>query len=130
MTFTFVKRKVHIDAVAEQLTHVDGVMIGRAAYHDPWLLADADERIFGLASSGLSRQEVAEAMAGYMEDQAASGVPVNRITRHMLGLFHGVPGARAWRRALSGGGEHTVETYRAALAALWVGLQPDKDLSA
>ena len=72
----------------------------------------------------MSRREVAEAMLPYIEEQAAAGVPVSRITRHLLGLFHGVPGARAWRRSLSesgsgsGSGEQTVETYRAALARL------------
>jgi tRNA-dihydrouridine synthase A len=61
---------------------------------------------------------VAEAMLPYIAAQAAAGVPVSRITRHLLGLFHGVPGARAWRQALSGTGEQTVATYEAALAAL------------
>ena len=139
-----------LDAAQAQLAHVDGVMLGRAAYHDPWVLAGADERFFGdarpagdrcepgegmvsahvaaMRPSGVrvSRREVAEAMLPYIEEQAAAGVPVSRITRHLLGLFHGVPGARAWRRSLSesgsgsgsGSGEQTVETYRAALARL------------
>jgi tRNA-dihydrouridine synthase A len=66
----------------------------------------------------LSRREVAEAMLPYLEEQVAAGVPVNRVTRHLLGLFHGVPGARVWRRALSGTGEQAIATYEAALAAL------------
>lgn len=131
-----------LDAALVQLTHVDGVMIGRAAYHDPWVLARADERVFGSAPPGVlqpvtahaglpasgrktqraamavSRRDVAEAMLPYVAEQAAAGVPVNRITRHLLGLFHGVPGARAWRRALSGDGGQTVEAYEAAVAVL------------
>jgi len=107
-------------AAGEQLAHVDGVMIGRAAYHDPWLLADADERIFGSAPRDLLRLQVAEAMLGYLEEQTARGVPGNRVTRHMLGLFHGVAGARAWRRALSAGGNldgQGTAPLRAAIAA-------------
>ena len=90
-----------LDAAAAQLARVDGVMIGRAAYHDPWLLAEADQRIFGAAPFRRSRCEVVEAMLVYIEAEAANGVPINHVTRHMLGLFHGVPGARAWRRTLS-----------------------------
>jgi tRNA-dihydrouridine synthase A len=107
-------------AAGEQLAHVDGVMIGRAAYHDPWLLADADERIFGSAPRDLLRLQVAEAMLGHLEAQTARGVPGNRVTRHMLGLFHGVAGARAWRRALSAGGHVEAQgtaPLRAAIAA-------------
>jgi tRNA-dihydrouridine synthase A len=107
-----------LDAAQAQLAHVDGVMMGRAAYHDPWVLAEADERIFGAAPQRVSRREVAEAMLSYIAGQAAAGVPVSRTTRHLLGLFHGAPRARAWRRALSGSGEQTVDTYRAALAIL------------
>jgi tRNA-dihydrouridine synthase A len=107
-----------LDSAQAQLGHVDGAMLGRAAYHDPWVLAEADARIFGDAPRQLSRREVAEAMLPYIAAQAAAGVPVSRITRHLLGLFHGVPGARAWRRALSGSGEQTFATYRAALTRL------------
>jgi tRNA-dihydrouridine synthase A len=107
-----------LDSAQAQLGHVDGAMLGRAAYHDPWVLAEADARLFGEAPRQLSRREVAEAMLPYIAAQAAAGVPVSRITRHLLGLFHGVPGARAWRRALSGSGEQTFATYRAALTRL------------
>jgi tRNA-dihydrouridine synthase A len=129
-----------LDAAQAQLGHLDGAMLGRAAYHDPWVLAEADARIFGEAPRQLSRREVAEAMLPYIAAQAAAGVPVSRITRHLLGLFHGVPGARAWRRALSGSGtgpesasgpasgsgprsesgsgEQALTTYRAALTRL------------
>jgi tRNA-dihydrouridine synthase A len=113
-----------LDAALAQLAHVDGVMLGRAAYHDPWVLARADERIFGNAPRQLSRREVAEAMLPYIAARAAAGVPVNRVTRHLLGLFHGVPGARVWRRALSGtgsgsgSGDQTLARYRAALTRL------------
>ncbi len=88
----------------EQLAHVDGVMIGRAAYHDPWLLAEADARVFGDPPASTTRREVFAAMLPYIERELASGTRLHAITRHMLGLFHGVPGARAWRRMLSAGG--------------------------
>ena len=107
-----------LDAGLAQLAHVDGVMIGRAAYHDPWMVAEADRRIFGASPREISRLEVAKAMVPYLAAQAANGVPVSRITRHLLGLFHGVPGARAWRRALSGPTAETTDEYRTALADL------------
>jgi tRNA-dihydrouridine synthase A len=88
----------------EQLAHVDGVMIGRAAYHHPWLLAEADARVFGDPPVSTTRREVFAAMLPYIERELATGTRLHAITRHMLGLFHGVPGARAWRRMLSAGG--------------------------
>lgn len=93
-----------LDAAAAQLAHVDGAMIGRAAYHDPWLLATADARIHGDPPRALTREDVAEAMREYVGRQAARGVPPARVTRHLLGLYHGVPGARAWRKAMAEGG--------------------------
>ena len=87
--------------VEQQLTHVDGVMIGREAYQNPWMLADADSRIFKQPAAARSRKEVVERMLPFVEQQQALGVPVHRITRHMLGLFQGQPGARSWRRHLS-----------------------------
>jgi len=87
--------------VEQQLTHVDGVMIGREAYQNPWMLADVDSQIFKQPAAAPSRKEVVERMLPFVEQQQARGVPVHRITRHMLGLFQGQPGARSWRRHLS-----------------------------
>lgn len=78
----------------------DGVMIGRAAYESPWILHEVDARYFG-QSTGPSRDEVIERMKRYCTEQVAQGVHLRSITRHMLGLFNGLPGARAWRRKLS-----------------------------
>jgi tRNA-dihydrouridine synthase A len=78
--------------IAEQLQHVDGVMLGRAAYHDPWLLADA----------GKTRAQVVAAMVAYARRHRE--VPLRGVVRHMLGLYHGLPRARQWRRLLSDAG--------------------------
>lgn len=101
------------------LGHVDGVMLGRAAYQTPYLLAEADRRYFGAREAAPDRHAVVEAMAGYVEAELAAGTPLAAMTRHMLGLFQGMPGARAWRRHLS---EHAhrpgagLTTLRDALA--------------
>ncbi len=83
------------------LDRLDGAMIGRAAYQSPWLLADADRIIYGDETSPPTPHEVLDALLPYVERQLAEGVPLNSISRHMLGLFHGRPGARRWRRTLS-----------------------------
>jgi len=90
-----------LDAAAEHLRHVDGVMIGRAAYENPYILADADRRFFGGTEAPRERHAVVEAMLPYLEERLKQGAPLSAITRHMLGLFQGLPGARAWRRYLS-----------------------------
>lgn len=83
---------------------LDGAMIGRAAYHDPYgTLAGADARLFGLASTPPSRIDVIDAMRPYIADHLAGGGRLGQVTRHMLGLFHGQPGGRHWRRILSEG---------------------------
>jgi len=91
-------------AIAREIEHVDGVMIGRAAYHHPWLLTEADRLCFG-DDGGVpprrSRADVVEALMPYAEAQLAQGVSLRAIARHVLGLYHGKPGARAWRRTLS-----------------------------
>jgi len=82
------------------LQSVDGIMLGRAAYHDPWILAELQQRLFG--SRGVaSRDESVHALAAYMSRQKALGVPVKHISRHVLGLFQGLPGAKLWRRYIS-----------------------------
>ncbi len=85
----------------EHLQHVDAVMIGRAAYDDPYLFADADALVFGDASTALDRQQVGAQMLDYVQAQICEGQRLHSITRHMMGLFTGVPGARAYRRHLS-----------------------------
>ena len=85
----------------EHLSALDGVMIGRAAYHDPWILRDADVRIFAGDAGPESRCAVIDRLLPYVEAQCAAGVPLRHMTRHMIGLFNGLPGARAWRRHLS-----------------------------
>lgn len=83
---------------------LDGVMIGRAAYHRPWgILGAADERVFGTAPSGKTAESVALEMLPYIERHLTLGGKLHQVTRHMLGLFAGRPGARNWRRVLSEG---------------------------
>ncbi len=89
-----------IDDCHAHLGHVDGVMIGRQAYHRPWFLTELEAE-FGDASRTLSRIDVVEAMLPYIERELSTGAQLKHITRHMLGLFAGQPGARAWRRVLS-----------------------------
>jgi tRNA-dihydrouridine synthase A len=93
---------------AEQLAQVDGVMIGREAYHNPWWLAQWDADFFGEPASGLTREIIEEQMAQYMVREAAlHGTPWNSIARHMLGLRNGLPGARRWRQVWS---DHSLKT--------------------
>ncbi|MBI3100589.1 MAG: tRNA dihydrouridine(20/20a) synthase DusA [Burkholderiales bacterium] len=90
------------EAVQAQLQHVDGVMVGREAYHNPWWLARWDSLYFGAPERHLSVEAVEEAMVDYMEREAAQhGTPWYPIARHMLGLRHGLPGARRWRQVWS-----------------------------
>jgi tRNA-dihydrouridine synthase A len=89
------------DAVARELDEVDGVMLGRVAYHDPYFLAEAETYCFADSGPKRTRAEVVEALLPYAEVQLARGVHLRAIARHVLGLYHGAPGARAWRRVLS-----------------------------
>jgi tRNA-dihydrouridine synthase A len=92
----------HVDEV---LQHVDGAMIGRQAYHQPYFLAELEHH-FNPAVAMPSREAVVEQMIPYIDRQLATGVPFNSISRHMLGLFAGQPGARAWRRYISEHAHH------------------------
>ncbi|MBS8227973.1 tRNA dihydrouridine(20/20a) synthase DusA [Vannielia litorea] len=92
---TLAEARSHLDA------GMDGVMIGRAAYHDPGLLLGVDEEIFGEAPRATTRRDVVAAMRPYIAAHLEAGGKLAQITRHMLGLFQGRPGARAWRRILS-----------------------------
>jgi tRNA-dihydrouridine synthase A len=88
-------------AIERELTHVDGVMLGRAAYHDPWLLADVDRRLYGDTPAVSGRAEVVEALIPYAERCLAQGTSLRAIARHILGLYHGVRGGRRFRQMLS-----------------------------
>lgn len=88
-------------AIEAALRHVDGVMVGRAAYSDPALLLAVDQRLFGAPVPPLSRFEAVAAYLPYVAARLAEGVPLHAMTRHMLGLFNTWPGARAWRRHLA-----------------------------
>lgn len=90
-----------LDQGLEHLTKVDGVMIGRAAYQSPYILAQADQRLFGDERPVISRAEAVAALMPYAERLAGEGTPIKHLTRHVLGLFNGEPGARLWRRYLS-----------------------------
>ncbi len=88
--------------IAVHLQHVDGVMLGREAYYNPWLLSTWDEKFYGDAPSTVTREAVEEAMVAYMEREAVEdGTPWYAIARHMLGLYHGQRGARYWRQVWS-----------------------------
>ena len=87
--------------IDEHLLHVDGVMLGREAYHNPYLMADFDARYYGDETEVKTRQQIIHAMLPYITAQLKNEVRINNITRHMLGLMTGMPGARAYRRQLS-----------------------------
>jgi tRNA-dihydrouridine synthase A len=89
------------EAIARELALVDGVMLGRAAYHNPYLLAEAEAYCFDDAKPPRSRAEIARALVPYAKDQLRSGVQLRAIAQHVLGLYHGRSGVRAWRRMLS-----------------------------
>ena len=90
----------HATAIVH-LSQVDGVMIGREACDNPWMLAEVDVRYFGQPSPCATRETVVDAMRPYLAREVAAGVPARAVVRPMIGLFNGLPGARNWRRALS-----------------------------
>ena len=90
-----------LEAAAAHLERVDGVMMGRAAYQEPWRLLDVDPLMFGAAAPLSGPKDAAQALIPYIERELKRGTRLSAITRHMLGLFRGVPGARAFRRHLA-----------------------------
>jgi len=114
-----------ITSLHEAAVHLhtfDGVMIGRAAYHNPYQWVGADHMLFGDHHSVPSRHEVLEALMPYVEEELAQGLRLQGIARHILGLFHGAPGGRLWRRYLS---EHAVKPGAdAAVLLAAAGLSP------
>ena len=106
-----------IEAVRAHLSHVDGVMMGRAAYQEPWRLLAVDPAVFGGEAPFASPKEVVAALVAYIERELREGTRLHAITRHLHGLFRAVPGARAFRRHLAGaaGSDAGTELLLAAL---------------
>ncbi|MEO8460086.1 MAG: tRNA-dihydrouridine synthase, partial [Dokdonella sp.] len=102
--------------VREHLRHVDGVMLGRTAYHEPYRLAEIEAELFGAALP--ERDDVIDALRPYVEHHIAGGGRLQHISRHLLGLFQGLPGGRAWRRTLSECAHRSDADYRVIEAAL------------
>ncbi len=110
-----------LDEVEQHLDHVDGVMMGRMAYERPYVLAEVDQRLFGCKAPVRTRHEIVEAFLPYLARRLGEGVPLNAMTRHILGIFQGLPGARAWRRHLSENAHKRdagIQVVEAALAKL------------
>jgi tRNA-dihydrouridine synthase A len=118
LTFVLNGGLVEWDAIERELEHVDGVMLGRAAYHDPYLLADVDRRLFGESARPCSRAAIVEALMPYAAAQIARGVSLRAITRHVLGLYHGVHGGRRFRQMLSDATQLRAEDPSLLVAAL------------
>lgn len=90
-----------LQACAEHLEHVDGVMLGREAYHNPFLLSQVDEKIFGEPASSLTRESFLDQIEPYIRTELAKGCTLHGMVRHLLGLYQHQPGGRIWRRILS-----------------------------
>ena len=119
-----------LDSAVEHGAGLDGVMLGRLAYHEPWVLSQVDARLWGESPRTLRRAQIVEQMIDYAATQCRAGVPLRSIVRHMLGLYHGQPGARLWRRTLSdskllaGADERLIAQALAAVEAAAQSSQP------
>ena len=113
---------VSLQSAIQHVSHVDGVMLGRAAIHDSYVVAQADHLLFGDAHPVPTRADLAQSYIPYIEQQLALGVRLPALTRHLLSLYQGMPGARRWRRWLSenaprpGAGSEVVQAALASLA--------------
>ena len=112
------------DETQQHLQHVDGVMIGREAYHNPYLLAELGQ-LWNLEAP--NRFEIMQQMMPYIHQRVAEGAPLSIITRHILGLFQNLPGARKWRQALSGGNAKTIQDIETAMSNIQAAMQRTED---
>ncbi|RLZ07235.1 tRNA dihydrouridine(20/20a) synthase DusA [Acinetobacter sp. 2JN-4] len=113
-----------LEETQQHLQHVDGVMIGREAYHNPYLLAEMGQ-LWDLEAP--NRFEIMQQMMPYIHQRVAEGAPLSIITRHILGLFQNLPGARKWRQALSGGNAKTITDIENAIQNIQVAMQRTED---
>lgn len=118
------------DTAKAELDHVDGVMIGREAYQNPYSLVSFEQALFDDPGSAPSRHEIVRRFLPYVERQLADGVPLHSMTRHILGLFNGLRGARAWRRYLSTNAVRDHASSDVVEAALNLVPEPDDALAA
>ncbi|WP_422385845.1 tRNA dihydrouridine(20/20a) synthase DusA [Paracoccus tegillarcae] len=108
-----------LDQARDHLRVMDGAMLGRAAYQRPWDILGQADQLWGDTPPMTGPVDVARAMRPYLQDHLAAGGRLHQVTRHMLGLFHALPGARNWRRVLSEGASRGgIEVYDAALAEI------------
>jgi tRNA-dihydrouridine synthase A len=107
-----------LGACADHLRHVDGVMVGREAYHNPWLLQNVDAQLFGHPQQAVTRREVMDRFLPYVERELAAGTSLHHMTRHVLGLFQGQPGGKRFRRHISENAHRTGAGIDVLLAAL------------
>ncbi|WP_333661511.1 tRNA dihydrouridine(20/20a) synthase DusA [Acinetobacter sp.] len=112
------------DETQQHLQHVDGVMIGREAYHNPYLLAELGQ-LWNLEAP--NRFDIIQQMMPYIHQRVAEGAPLSIITRHILGLFQNLPGARKWRQALSGGNAKTIADIENAIQNIQAAMQRTED---
>lgn len=110
-----------IAEMSDHLQHVDGVMIGRAAYEDPYLFATVDTQFYGSTRDIPTRQDIAMTLIPYMERWRERGRPFFSISRHILGLFRGIPGGRKWRQVLSSPLVHHANSAEELLLRAWPG---------
>lgn len=121
---------------AQHLQHVDGVMLGREAYHNPFLLSQVDELIYGEAPSGMTRESFLDSIEPYLREELARGSSLHGMVRHLLGLYQNQPGARIWRRILSedsarpGAGIEVFHRAREAMQAVRRQVEADRARSA
>ncbi len=101
-----------MSAMVDSTAPLDGVMIGRAAYHQSWLLAELERAMFGTEQP--DRGEIVKALQGYLSERATSGLRARQLGRHLMGFFHSEPGTKAWRQALSAGADPE-QAWKAAL---------------
>jgi tRNA-dihydrouridine synthase A len=118
-----------VEQALTHLQHVDGVMMGRAAYQEPWRLLAVDPLLFGEAAQFGSAKQAAAALAPYIEREIVNGTRLHAITRHLHGLFHAVPGARAYRRHLAGAAASPQAGAEFLAAALALVAERDLDMS-
>ncbi len=103
--------------ISTHLTHIDGVMLGRKAYEDPWFLAKVDSLLFKKTSSTKTRTEIIEKMIPYIKEEVSNGEKLNHITRHLVGLYKGEPGGRKFRRYLADYAHSKNADYKTLLEA-------------